>query len=123
MAQRKEDLNHIQPQFSSTSKKTFSHHYRYYPRTTPPHQTGRITKRPLDREYLGDILEETVPKEEYTIPQERRHITHEAIERLKNLREQIIRDRGGKLFEGSVKMIRQIREERTLQLIGELWEE
>src|SRR6266851_2229410 len=51
-------------------------------------------------------------------PQRRgRPITREAIERLRQIREEIMKDRNGKLFEDSAEMIRQMREERTKQLM------
>ena len=46
-----------------------------------------------------------------------RPITREAIERLRQIREEIMKDRNGELFEDSVEMIRQMREERTNQLM------
>lgn len=67
-------------------------------------------------EYLGEILEHAVPGEASVAQQEQRPISHEAIERLKKISEQIIQDRGGKLFEDSTEMIRQMREERSRYL-------
>ncbi len=115
MAQRKEDLSNNKAQKVHTTKRS---------RITidiTPELRRRIKLAALQHdlsigEYVGDILEETVPKEESTTLQERRHITHESIERLKKISEQIIQDRGGKLFEGSVEMIRQMREERSRYL-------
>jgi hypothetical protein len=71
-------------------------------------------------EYAGRILEEAVPEEKSMTQREHPHITYEAIERLKKLSQQIIQDRGGKPFEDSTEMLRQQREERTRQLMGEL---
>ena len=45
-----------------------------------------------------------------------RPITREAIERLRQIREEIMKDRNGELFEDSVEMIRQMREERSQYL-------
>ncbi len=67
-------------------------------------------------EYVGDILEEVVPKEASIEQRQHRPITPEAIERLKRISEQIIQDRGGKLFENTAEMIRQMREERSKYL-------
>ena len=52
--------------------------------------------------------------------QEWRPANREAVERLRRLRKQILQDRGGKPFEDSTEMLRQQREERTRQLMGEL---
>lgn len=50
------------------------------------------------------------------LTEKRSPITHEAIERLKKISEQILQDRGGKLFEDSAEMISQMREERSRYL-------
>ena len=66
-------------------------------------------------EYLGQILEEHVP-EEASIRQLGRPVTQESLERLRRVREQILHDRQGKLFEDSTEMIRKMREERSQEL-------
>lgn len=71
-------------------------------------------------EYAGRILEEVVPEEKNITQQEWRPANREAVERLRRLRKQILQDRGGKPFEDSTEMLRQQREERTRQLMGEL---
>src|SRR5260370_6377642 len=69
-------------------------------------------------EYLGRILEESVPVKDTGIT--RGHpVTREAIERLRRLREQIFQEHNGQLFQYSVELLRQQREERTRQLMGE----
>lgn len=66
-------------------------------------------------EYLGRILEESIPAQD--TGRARGHpVTHEAIERLREIREAIMRDRNGKPFEDSTEMIRQMREERSREL-------
>ena len=66
-------------------------------------------------EYLGQILEKNVP-EEASIRQLGRPVTQESLERLRRVREQILHDRQGKLFEDSTEMIRKMREERSQEL-------
>ena len=66
-------------------------------------------------EYVGRILEENVPTE-VNREQQRRPITREAIEGLRQIREQIMQDRNGRLFEDSAELIRQMREERSQEL-------
>jgi hypothetical protein len=66
-------------------------------------------------EYLGSILEQAVP-DETSIKQPGRPVTKETIERLRQIREKILQDRQGKLFEDSTEMIRQMREERSREL-------
>lgn len=71
-------------------------------------------------DYLTSVLEMSVPKEG-TITQRKRHpVTRKTLEGLREVREEISRSRGGKPFEDSTEMIRQMREERTRQLMGEL---
>lgn len=66
-------------------------------------------------EYLGRILEESVPAQD--TGRTRGHpVTRETIERLREIREAIMRDRSGKPFEDSTEMIRQMREERSREL-------
>ena len=69
-------------------------------------------------EYLGRILEESVPVKDTGIT--RGHpVTREAIERLRRLREQIFQEHNRQFFEDSVELLRRQREERTRQLMGE----
>jgi predicted metal-dependent RNase len=118
MAQRKEDLSHNKHQAAPTTKRS---------RITidvSPELRRRIKLAALQHdlsisEYVGDILEEVVPKEASTAQRQHHPITHEAIERLKRISEQIMQDRGGKLFENTAEMIRQMREERS-KYLGEL---
>lgn len=46
-------------------------------------------------------------------------ITHEAIERLLRVREKIIEETGGQIMEDSAEAVREAREERTWELMGE----
>jgi predicted HicB family RNase H-like nuclease len=71
-------------------------------------------------EYLGRVLEETVPDEASTMQQRGHPATREAIERLRRLREQIAKENKGGPFEDSTELLRQQREERTRYLMGEL---
>ena len=59
-------------------------------------------------EYVERILDQAVPDE--------RSLRLKAVERLRQLREKIMRDRNGELFEDSTEMIRQMREERSRYL-------
>ena len=71
-------------------------------------------------EYIERTLGEVVPDEASLTQQEHRPITREAIKRLRAIREEIMRDRGGKPFEqDSTELLREEREKRTRQLMGE----
>ncbi len=66
-------------------------------------------------EYVGRILEESVP-DEASMRQTGRPVTQETLGRLRRIREKILQDRQGKLFEDSTEMIRKMREERSQEL-------
>jgi len=114
MALRKEDLDTDDEQKDNARKRS---------RITidvRPELRRRIKMAALEEdlsigEYLGRILEQNVPTEVNT-PQQRRPMTREAIEGLRRVREQIMQDRNGRLFEDSAEMIRQMREERSQEL-------
>ncbi len=72
------------------------------------------------KEYIEHTLGEAVPGEASMTKRQHRPITREAIERLREIREEIMRDRGGKPFEqDSTELLREEREKRTRQLMGE----
>lgn len=63
-------------------------------------------------DYLESTLEKTVSKKR-AFKRERRPVPPDMLERLQRLREEIMKDRNGELFEDSTEMIRQMREERA----------
>lgn len=65
-------------------------------------------------EYVGDILEQNVP-EETSIMQPHR-IPDDFLEKVYRVRERIIRESKGQLFDDSAELVRQQREERTRYL-------
>ena len=67
-------------------------------------------------EYVGDILEKNVPGEENVILEEEHPVTPDYLEQILRVRERIMRESKGQLFEDSAEMIRQMREERTKYL-------
>ena len=68
-------------------------------------------------EYLEHILGEAVPGEASLTQRERRPATRKMLEELRQVREEILQDRGGKPFEeDSTELIRQMREERSRYL-------
>lgn len=66
-----------------------------------------------------DITNEPVPGESSMEGLHRRPLTPELLEQVYRVREQIIQGTNGRLFEDSTEIIRQQREERTRQLLGE----
>jgi hypothetical protein len=67
-------------------------------------------------EYVGDILEKNVPDEANVILEEEHPVTPDFLEQILRVRERIMRESKGQLFEDSAEMIRQMREERTKYL-------
>ncbi|HLH60180.1 MAG TPA: hypothetical protein VKV20_00745 [Ktedonobacteraceae bacterium] len=64
-------------------------------------------------EYLGRILDEAVLPETSAKKQERHPVTPEYVQRVLQVRERIIQESGGQLFEDSAERVRQMRDERT----------
>lgn len=116
MVLRKEDIEHIQiTPVERRSRITFD---------VSPELRRRIKIAALHSdlsigEYLGIILEEAVPKDTSILQQRGHPVTHEAIERLHQLRKQIGRENKGEPFEDSTELLRQQRQERTRHLMGE----
>jgi 2'-5' RNA ligase len=75
------------------------------------------TKQELKSRF--DITNEPIPGESSMRRVHRRPMTPELMEQVYRVREQIMQESNGKLFEDSTEIIRQQREERTRQLMGE----
>ena len=67
-------------------------------------------------EYLGRILEQSVPLEVGFTEQEERPVTPEFLEQVYRVRQRIFKESKGELFEDSAELIRQQREDRTKYL-------
>ena len=70
-------------------------------------------------EYLGDILDQIIPDEASITNRQRQPVTPEALEKLLQFREKLIRETNGQVFEDSTEIIRREREKRTRHLMGE----
>src|SRR6266487_1182909 len=75
------------------------------------------TKQELKSRF--EITKEPVPGESSMRMVHRHPMTSETLERIHQIRKEILQDRQGKPFEDSTELIRQMREERTRQLMGE----
>jgi hypothetical protein len=115
MALRKEDMYYNDDQENRTTKRS---------RITidvSPELRRRIklaaTQNDLSiSEYLGRILDEAVPEDVSLAKQERHPVTPEYVQRVLQIRERIIQESGGQLFEDSAERVRQMRDERTKYL-------
>jgi hypothetical protein len=67
-------------------------------------------------EYLGRILEQSVPLEVGFTQQEEHPVTPEFLEQVYRVRQRIFKESNGQLFEDSAELIRQQREDRTKYL-------
>jgi predicted metal-dependent RNase len=67
-------------------------------------------------EYLGRILDEAVPEDVSLTKQERHPVTPEYVQRVLQIRERIMQESGGQVFEDSAERVRQMRDERTKYL-------
>jgi hypothetical protein len=67
-------------------------------------------------EYLGRILEQVVPHEASMAQPERRYATPETVQRVLRVRERLMQESEGELFEDSAELLRKQREERTQYL-------
>src|SRR5260370_36917232 len=72
------------------------------------------------REYIEYILEQTVPGEANLPQREPRRVTQEAIDRLRQVREQIRQNHPDTVFTDSAEIIRQMRDERSEHLAAEV---
>ncbi|HZS78045.1 MAG TPA: toxin-antitoxin system HicB family antitoxin [Ktedonobacteraceae bacterium] len=67
-------------------------------------------------DYVGKILEEHVPQVETAFQSPGHPVTYEAVARLRQLREKILEEHGGKPFDDINETIWQMREERLREL-------
>ena len=73
-------------------------------------------------EYVGSILEEQVPDEMNLVEQDVHPVPPDILEEIDRIRERVIRESQGHIFEDSAEVLQQQREERT-QYLEELREQ
>ena|ERR1700726_4919404 len=66
--------------------------------------------------YVVRILEQVVPDEVRMIQRQREPMTPEKLEHILRAREEIMQHTGGRVFEDSTEIVRQMREERSQEL-------
>ncbi len=67
-------------------------------------------------EYLGNILEQSVPAEVSIRRRQRKPLTRETLEHVYQVHEEIMEHTNRRVFEDSTEIIRQMREERSKEL-------
>lgn len=115
MALKKQEFDDNEEQSSKTTKRS---------RITidvSPELRRRIKMAALKRdlsisEFIGKILEQSIPDDTNVIEQEEHPVTPDFLEQVYRVRERIMRESNGKLFEDSAELLRQQREERTQYL-------
>ena len=70
-------------------------------------------------EYLGQVLDEVVPVEEEIMQKQRQPVSREAIERLLQFRQELIKETNGIVFDDTAEILHQEREKRLNQLTGD----
>src|ERR1039457_2982131 len=70
-------------------------------------------------EYLGQVLDEVVPVEEEIMQKQRQPVSREAIERLLQFRQNLIKETNGIVFDDTAEILHQEREKRLNQLTGD----
>ena len=87
-----------------------------------PELRRRITKAAAqsnlsEQEYIGHVLEQVVPLEEYALDKKRTgRLNKAAVEDLLKFRDEIRHAHPGQVFEDSAELLRQVREERMREL-------
>ena len=86
-----------------------------------PHLRRRLRiaaaqSRLSEEEYVGRLLEHVVPHESESLQLSSRHLNRAAVESLKQYREALQHAHPGQVYEDSVELLRQAREERTREL-------
>lgn len=123
MALRKEDFGEQRERAG-----TMKNNQQFIPQERIPVEISRqlyyrikaeATRRHIStRQYLEDLLDEMVP-ESTDVVTPGHPITQESLDRLKEIRERLFAQNNYQYFEDSVEEIREMREERLRQLMGE----
>lgn len=86
-------------------------------REKPTKQLMQAATSQYDEEEEITTTEQIVPEEANKAPRQWRPVTSKTFEGLRRIREEIMKERNGKLFEDSVELIRREREKRTEYLM------
>lgn len=119
MALRKEEFHYDPQERKHMDKNQASERHRIVIDITPElneriQAAARQHNLTIDQ-YLEGLLDEVIPEQD-TTQRPRKSINPEAVEKLWQLQEQILREHGGKPFESSVELLRESREERDKEL-------
>lgn len=122
MALRKEELHHDNEQQEVTTMKRSRITIDISPELRRRIKIAASRNDQSISEYLGQILEENVPAEMNLVEQDIHTIPPDILEEIDRVRERVIRESKGHIFEDSTEVLRQQREERT-QYLEELREQ
>jgi predicted DNA binding CopG/RHH family protein len=116
MALRKEEFHHEDEQQEATTMKRTRITIDISPELRRRIKIAASQNDLSISEYLGRILEQSVPLEVGFTQQEEHPVTSEFLEQVHRVRQRIIKESKGQLFEDSAELIRQQREDRTKYL-------
>lgn len=119
MALRKEEFHYDPQEHKQMEKDQASKRHRIIIDITPElneriQAAARQHELTVDQ-YLEGLLDEVIPEQGAT-QRSWKPINPEAVEKLRQLQEQILQEHGGKPFESSVELLREAREERDKEL-------
>jgi hypothetical protein len=116
MALRKEDLHHEDEQQEINTMKRSRITIDISPELRRRIKVAASQRDLSISEYLGKILEEHVPEEMNLVEQDVHPVPPDILEEIDRIRERVIRESKGHIFEDSAEVLRQQREERAQYL-------
>ncbi len=113
MALRKEQINDTYNEENQTMKERTRITIDISPELRQRIKIAALHKNLSISEYLSNILEQSVP-DEITVAEQARHpVPSDILDEVYRIREQVLRESKGHIFEDSTEAIRRMREERT----------
>lgn len=122
MALRKEEYHHEDEQQEATAMKRSRITIDISPELRRRIKIAASQRDVSISEYLGSILEEHVPVEMNLVEQGVHPVPSDILEEVDRIREKVIRESKGHIFDDSTEVLRKQREERT-QYLEELREQ
>ena len=113
MALRKEEIDEVYNKENRAMKERTRITIDVSPELRQRIKAAALQKNLSVSEYLGNILEEAVP-DEITIAEQARHpVPSDILDELHQIRERVLQESNGHIFDDSTEAIRRMREERT----------
>ncbi|GAC1568734.1 MAG: hypothetical protein NVS3B14_18960 [Ktedonobacteraceae bacterium] len=113
MALRKEQIDDNYDEESQAMKERIRITIDISPELRKRIKVAALQKNLSISEYLSNILEQSVPDEIIIAEQARHPVPPDILDEVYRIREQVIRESKGHIFEDSTEVLRRMREERT----------